>query len=252
VIPEGRGARRARVHWLQHAPFEGLGSIEPWLVEHDARVTVTRLYQDARLPTADGLDWLIVMGGPMSVNDEAIHPWLPAEKRFISEAMSGGVTVLGICLGAQLIASSLGARVYRNSQHEIGWFPVEKTGPTAQGGLSGGPTGTGGPADWLPESCTVFHWHGETFDLPPGARQIARSKACENQAFTLGPRVIGLQFHLEVTPASARAMVEAGRSELVPGPFIHQEGEILADPGRFARANAVMSALLETLPVSRD
>ena len=235
------------VHWFQHVPFEGLGSIQPWLEEHGAQVTVTRLYQDARLPDPDDLDWLIVMGGPMSVNDEAIHHWLPAEKRFIADAISGGVAVLGVCLGAQLIASCLGARVYRNSRPEIGWFPVEKTVPTGQGG----PSGSGAAAAWLPETSVVFHWHGETFDLPSGARQVARSRGCENQAFTLGTRVIGLQFHMEATPASARAMIDAGRSELVPGPYVQQEGEILADAGRFARANALMSALLETLPVSR-
>jgi GMP synthase-like glutamine amidotransferase len=239
VSPAGRGAR---VHWLQHVPFEGLGSIAAWLDEHHARVTVTRLFEDPLLPEIGDLDWLIIMGGPMSVNDESLHPWLRAEMGFIAEAVSRGVTILGICLGAQLIAGSLGARVYRNAQPEIGWFPVERTAPK----------GTGDPARWLPDTCTVFHWHGETFDLPPGARQLARSEGCENQGFILGTRVIGLQFHLETTPASARAMIEAGRGELVPGRWIQAEGDILAAGERFERINSVMSALLETLPVSRD
>ncbi len=236
-----REDRGVRVHWLQHVPFEGLGSIGVWLEAHHARVTVTRFFEDARLPGPGDLDWLIVMGGPMSVNDESAYPWLSIEKRFIANAMSRGTTVLGICLGAQLIASALGARVYRNALPEIGWFPVERT-------ASNGP---GATASWLPDHCTVFHWHGETFDLPPGAERLARSATCENQGFTLGARVIGLQFHLETTPASARAMIEAGRSELVPGRSVQQEREILSTAGRFHRINGVMSALLETLPVSR-
>ena len=230
-----------RVHWLQHVPFEGLGSIAAWLEARQARVTVTRLFADPALPDPVDLDWLIVMGGPMSVNDETLHPWLRDEKRFIAEAISRGVTVLGICLGAQLIAGCLGARVYRNPQPEIGWFPVERTVPKWPGGA----------ANWLPHACTVFHWHGETFDLPPGTQQIARSEACENQGFALGTRIIGLQFHLETTPGSARTMLEAGRGELVPARWIQPEKDILAESGRFEAANSVMSALLEKLPVSR-
>jgi GMP synthase-like glutamine amidotransferase len=230
-----------RVHWLQHVRFEGLGSIAAWLEAHRARVTTSRLFEDPRLPDAGGLDWLIVMGGPMSVNDEVLHPWLRAEKRLIAEAISRGLTVLGICLGAQLIASALGARVYRHTQPEIGWFPVERTVPRWPGG----------PANWLPHTCTVFHWHGETFDLPPGTQQIARSAACENQAFAAGTRIIGLQFHPEATPESARAMIEAGRGELVHGPTVQREEEILAGSERYAKANSVMSALLAKLPVSR-
>jgi GMP synthase-like glutamine amidotransferase len=230
-----------RVHWLQHVPFEGLGSIAAWLEARQARVTLTRLFAGPALPDPVDLDWLIVMGGPMSVNDEALHPWLRDEKRFIAEAISRGVTVLGICLGAQLIAGCLGARVYRNPQPEIGWFPVERTVPKRPGGA----------ANWLPRTCTVFHWHGETFDLPPGTQQIARSEACENQGFALGTRVIGLQFHLETTPGSARAMLEAGRAEVVPARWIQPEKDILAESGRFDAANSVMSALLEKLPVSR-
>ena len=238
---DGRGESRARVHWLQHVPFEGLGSIAPWLEAHQAQVTLTRLFEDARLPPVEDLDWLIVMGGPMSVNDEAIHPWLGPEKRFIAQAISRGTTVLGICLGAQLIAGVLGARVSRSPQPEIGWFPIEKIAPKRPQG----------PTGWLPQRCTVFHWHGETFDLPAGALPLARSEGCENQGFTMGTRVIGLQFHLETTPESARAMIEAGRAELVPGRTIQAEKEILASEKRFRGINGIMSALLDSLPVSR-
>ena len=128
------------------------------------------------------------MGGPMSVNDNL--PFLEAELRLIERAVAAGKPVLGVCLGAQLIARALGARVYRNEAKEIGWFPVYWTGECAGDGLFGG----------LSEPETVFHWHGETFDLPEGARGLARSDVCRNQAFRFGRNVYGIQFHLEVTP----------------------------------------------------
>ncbi len=115
-------------HYLQHVPFEGIGSIEGWLSRNGARVGRTRLYQGEALPDVERMetnDLLVVMGGPMSVNDEGTFPWLAAEKAAIRAAVRRGVRVLGICLGAQLIASALGARVYRNSVKEIGWFPIQ-------------------------------------------------------------------------------------------------------------------------------
>jgi GMP synthase-like glutamine amidotransferase len=225
-----------KVHYLQHVPFEGLGSIEGWLKSRRAEVSVSRLYEDARLPKPDAFDWLIAMGGPMSVNDERVHPWLAPEKRLVADAIARDKVVLGICLGAQLIASALGSRLYRNKEREIGWFPIERIASVERG-----------VAAVLPERCEVFHWHGETFDLPPGAVQIARSAGCENQAFQIGERVVGLQFHLETTPASAKALVEHCGSEIVPGRFIQTDREILGSPDRFERINKLMSGLLDRL-----
>jgi GMP synthase-like glutamine amidotransferase len=143
--------------------------------------------------------------------------------------------VLGICLGAQLIASCLGARVYPNARKEIGWFPVEAVPAPAE-------------CFRLPAVSTVFHWHGETFDLPAGAHRIARSAACENQGFQLGARVIGLQFHLETTPASAAELIAHGREELVTAPYVQTEPEIVgAPPAAYAAINGMMHALLDYL-----
>jgi GMP synthase-like glutamine amidotransferase len=228
-----------RVHWFQHVPFEGLGSIEPWLRGVEAKVSSTKFFEDDPvLPRPDDVDLLVVMGGPMSANDESPLTWLGEEKRFIRAAIERGTAVLGVCLGAQLIASALGASVYANAEREIGWLPV--TGTADEAGLP----------SWAAtrRETTVFHWHGETFDLPPGAEVLARSAACEHQAFRIGRRVIGLQFHLETTAASARAIVANCRAELVPARYVQPESEILAaGAARYSSINTLMAETLEYL-----
>lgn len=172
----------------------------------------------------------------MSVNDEREFPWLVREKEFIRNAIQAGKPVLGICLGAQLIASAMGARVYPNRTREIGWFPVQ------------GITPAGGNTFRFPPALEVWHWHGETFDLPPGAVQLARSESCENQAFQLGPAVIGLQFHLEVTPETIRAMLRHGQAELTPAPGIQSAAAMLAVlPEKYRAANNLMAGVLSFL-----
>lgn len=220
-------------HVLQHDPFEGIGSISDWLDRRRATVTTTRFFESATLPDLDGIDLIIAMGGPMSVNDEETLPWLVAEKAFLREAIDRGIAVLGICLGAQLIASACGARVYPGRQREIGWFAIEavKAGPDALP---------------FPDKAKVLHWHGETFDLPSGAEHLARSAACEHQGFQIGERVLGLQFHPEVTSESLALMVEHNREDLVPGEFVQSEAEILsAKEEDFARLGELTGCLLD-------
>lgn len=226
-----------RVCWLQHVPFEGLGSMEPWLRGRGARLARTRPYAGEALPGPDEFDWLIAMGGPMSVNDEGAHPWLAAEKSCIARAIEARRPVLGVCLGAQLIASALGAPVRRNPEPEIGWFPIE---PAA--GAREDPFGA-----VLADAGEAFHWHGDTFEPPPGARRLARSEACAEQAFSIGDRVLALQFHLETTEASARALIEHCRDELGPARFVQDEAHMLAEAARFERANRTMARLLALL-----
>jgi len=225
-----------RAHCLQHVPFEGLGCIESWLVAAQYEITYTQLFEAADLPEPGAVDLLVALGGPMSVNDEAEFPWLAPEKRFIRRAIEAGTPVLGICLGAQLIANALGARVSRNREKEIGWFPVDAM-----------PTDGAAPFRF-PPTTEVFHWHGETFDLPAGAIRLARSAGCENQAFQLGRSTLALQFHLETTPAAARKMVEHGRAELQPARYVQSAAEILAaPPGKYRAINAQMAAVLAFL-----
>lgn len=220
---------------LQHVPFEDIGSMASWLAARGAKVSYTRFFERPELPRLNGLDLVIAMGGPMSVNDEPTLPWLGPEKRFIRDAVEQGVAMLGICLGAQLIASALGARVYRNPLKEIGWHPIEAT-PGA------------GNVFRFPDTCTVFHWHGETFELPSGAVRLARSAACENQAFQIGRRAIGLQFHLETTPQSARSILDMCGDELVPGPYIQTEAELRsAPPAAYEAINSLMGKVLSYL-----
>ncbi len=225
-----------RAHFLQHVVFEDLAAIEPWLLQRGYSLTGTRFFSSTLLPDPSDIDFLIVMGGPMSVNDERRFPWLVDEKRFIGKVIEVGKPVLGICLGAQLIASALGAEVYPNDVKEIGWFPVE------------GVSSDGDSIFKFPASFDVFHWHGETFDLPAGAVRLAKSAGCRNQAFQLGMRVIGLQFHLEVTVASTANITVNCRDELVPSTFIQSEDEILAAThDKYRIVNGVMAEILSFL-----
>ena len=161
-----------RINYLQHVPFEGLGSIERWINARRYHLTATKLYQSDLMTEMEGVDLLVIMGGPMGVHDEDRLPWLVMEKRLIEKAISKGKTVLVICLGAQLTADVLGARVYPNRSKEIGWFPIELTEAGQRSSLFG----------FLPARLVVFHWHGDTFDLPAGAVHMARSEACAHQA----------------------------------------------------------------------
>ncbi len=222
-----------KVHVLQHVPFEGLGSMETWLSERGANVRYTRFYQSADLPDPRQVDLVIAMGGPMSVNDEREYPWLRHEKAFLAEAIGFGTPVVGICLGAQLIASALGARVFANAHKEIGWFPIEGIG-------------AGADVFRFPPTASVFHWHGETFDLPSGAVHLARSEACENQAFQFGRNVVALQFHLETTPATADLLIENCRAELVAGRYIQTEQTLRSAPeSSYAAINELMTSVLD-------
>ena len=225
-----------RAHFLQHVPFEGLGSIEPWLKMAGYDISCTKFFASHDLPNPLDVDLLIVMGGPMSVNDENQYPWLIQEKEFVRKAIQADKSVLGICLGAQIIASAMGASVYANDVKEIGWFPVEGHALTADTLFT------------FPPSIEVFHWHGETFDLPAGAVHLARSRACENQAFQLGNSVIGLQFHLETTAASANDIVKHCREELIPSTYVQSESTVLAaSQTRYEAVNALLADVLSFL-----
>jgi GMP synthase-like glutamine amidotransferase len=226
-----------KIHALLHAPFEGLGSIEGWAAERGIPIGRTRLWLGEPFPAPGAVDWLVVMGGPMSVHDEAAHPWLKAEKRFLRDALDAGARAVGICLGAQLLAQSLGARVFRARAKEIGWFPVALT-----------PEGRRlPPLAAVPERWEVFHWHGETFDLPPGAVRLAGSDVCENQAFLHGRSVLAFQFHPEVARASAEALIQHLGHEIEDIPTVQPPSVMLGDEPRFVKAREWMRGILNAL-----
>jgi GMP synthase-like glutamine amidotransferase len=191
---------------LQHIAVEGPGTLVPFLEQRGWELETVALYAGAQLPEhARAYQAVIVMGGPMGVYDEAAYPFLRAEHTFLQRAMAQEVPLLGICLGAQLLARALGARVYRNPTKEIGWYPVDLT-PAGQAD----PLFTG-----VASPVTVFQWHGDAFELPVGAVALASSARCVHQAFRYGDRVYGLLFHLEVTPAMIHSWMTTFQEELV-------------------------------------
>lgn len=225
------------IHYLQHVPFEGPGNILDWVQRGGHTLGATRFYCGEPLPAVETLDLLVVMGGPMNVYEEARYSWLADEKRFIEQAIAAGRRVLGVCLGAQLVADVLGAKVYANADKEIGWFPVEATQAASESGLFAA----------FPRQIDVFHWHGDTFDIPAGAMHVAHSAGCANQAFVYDERVVGLQFHLETTPASAQKIIAHCADEIVDGRFIQSPQVMLANPNRFKAINCAMRELLDRL-----
>jgi GMP synthase-like glutamine amidotransferase len=228
-----------RIHCLQHVPFEGPARIAHWAEQRGHALTSCHLHAGDPLPQVDTFDRLVIMGGPMGVGDEAELAWLKPEKSLIAEAVASGRSVVGICLGAQLLAEVLGAQVYPNGDKEIGWFPIEWTEAARAHPLCQG----------LPTAPAVFHWHGDTFDLPPGVLHLATSAACRNQAFLADGRLLGLQFHLESTPRSVAAICAHCAAEIVPGPYIQEVAQMHGvEPGCYRIINGMLETLMDRLP----
>lgn len=227
-----------RIHYLQHASFEGINCLAPWFKQRGHAIIGTHLYRGDPLPAVDTFDWLVILGGPMSVHCTRQHPWLVAEKTLIREAMASGKIVLGICLGGQLIADVLGATVKKNTHKEIGWHPIQRNDRIEQSAFKG----------IFPEQMNMFHWHGDTFDIPAHAIPIASSEACTNQGFVIGDRIVGLQCHPETTPEFIQYLADAGGDELAESsPYIQTREQLFADDKTYRELNAVMSAVLERL-----
>jgi GMP synthase-like glutamine amidotransferase len=227
-----------KIHALQHVPFEDPANIVPWAVGRGHSTSGTKLYTNDALPRPGDFDWLVIMGGPMNIYEEKEYPWLRGEKKLIADAVAAGKTVLGICLGAQLLADVLGARVFRNEYKEIGWFPVTLTAAAEQSPLFGG----------LPGTFTAFHWHGDTFDIPPGCIHTAESKACAGQAFEFGGgRVVALQFHLESSVESIERLILHCGDELTEGKYVQSAGMIRAGFNAVPSMRGVMDSLLEAM-----
>jgi len=225
------------IHYLQHMPFENPGNIIPWAEANGHALTGTMLYENQPLPPIWRFDWLIVLGGAMNVYEHKIHPWLVKEKEFIYKTIQYGTSVLGICLGAQLISDVLGGGVTRNLHREIGWFPVSLTPHGRQSDLFHG----------FKNRFLAFHWHGDTFSIPPKAFQVVRGEACDNQAFQYGQRVLGLQFHLDYTKEGVETMIRNCSDELIPGPYVQSPEKMLLLNARFQKTKILLYSLLNSM-----
>ena len=189
---------------IQHVPHEGLGMLEAPLKAAGLRLQTLNAASTAAWPRASDVDGFVVMGGPMGVNDQPRYPFLAKELTLLRAALKAKQPILGVCLGAQLLASALGAKVTKNPQQEIGWYPLMRE-PGADGDPLFEPFG---------QTETVFQWHGDTFALPKAAVRLASSPLCPEQAFRYRERAYGLQFHVEVTEAMIRAWIRANKKEL--------------------------------------
>ena len=206
--------KQLRLNCIMHVPFEGPQAIADWAGRGGHEIRMTKLFAGDPLPKIEDFDILVVMGGPMSVHDEDRYAWLAGEKALVSGCLRTGRFLLGVCLGSQIIAEQLGATVRRNRWKEIGWMPLKTAG--AGGSL----------LEDLPDGATVFHWHGETYDLPPGAALLASSEACEVQAFEHAS-ALGLQFHLEAGREGVEALVNNCAEDIGIGPYEQSAGQIL-------------------------
>ncbi|MCC6124246.1 MAG: glutamine amidotransferase [Pirellulales bacterium] len=176
---------------MRHVAHESAGTLENVLAEMGLNFHYIDLFERApdrlELSAAPGL---VILGGPMNVDEVDQYPYLARELEWIGQALTAGLPTLGVCLGAQLLAKALGAKVYPNRIKEIGWYRIDLTPHADRDPLF---EGSG-------KRITVFHWHGDTFDLPPGTVRLAQGQHCRNQAFRYGRSAYGLQFHLEMTP----------------------------------------------------
>jgi GMP synthase-like glutamine amidotransferase len=220
---------------FQHVPFEHPGTIVDWAKEHQHQINYTLFYEKHTLPKPDSFDLLIILGGPMSVNDTENHKWLTKEIEFIQTCIQKKKKIIGICLGSQLLAKSLGAAIHKNNLKEIGFFPLTKTFSGSKNKL----------AQTLPDTWPMYHWHGETFDIPEHCQNLYSSKACKHQMFMHGDHCIGMQFHPEVNHELLKAMLENGEKELNERLYVQNKTAILNHPFDYKKQKEIFFQLLQ-------
>lgn len=231
-----------RLHGLSHESFEKEAEIAAWAQERGHSLGHTDLWNGETPPDPSTFDFLVVMGGPMGIYDEDKHPWLALEKRFLKASIDAGKLVIGVCLGAQLLCDVLGGQVTKNAHREIGWHKVQAGPDAAKSRVFAS----------LPKEYEAFHWHGDTFSIPPGALWTAKSEACAHQAFTAcNDRVVGLQFHLETNAASMAELSVNCADEItvdpLKWPYVQSASMMQDRPERLVPLRGLLDAVLDNM-----
>ncbi|WP_420001866.1 type 1 glutamine amidotransferase [Acinetobacter sp. LF10] len=232
-----------RVHYFQHIAGEGFGSCYDYLKAHQAKITATEFFalpvdlslELEALPHIDEVDLLIIMGGTMSVNDEANYPWLKLEKRWLRRYLSAGKPAIGLCLGGQLIANALGASVSRNQHQELGWMDVGRVSHVPENYFQ------------IPDKLNIMQWHSETFEIPRGGVRLAENKVCQNQMYQIGRNVLGFQFHPEMTPHALQLLIENEEDSAVfNGKYVQPIAELKKTiKSKFEQGNQLLNQAIE-------
>ncbi len=223
------------IHYFQHDHFEDLGYIGDWATAHNFTTSVTRFDLKPEFPSMKDFDWLVVLGGKMGVNDSAQYPWIVAEIEFIKKAIHTGKNVIGICLGSQLVANALGAQVYKNTEPEMGFFPV----------IFNRNANDDNVFKHFPEELNVMHMHFDIFELPEGAVSMGASEVTPCQAFRFGNNVFALQFHFEITESNAPVFIREVTPEIVPGRLVQQPSEMLQNISNCRLNNQIFARILD-------